>query len=155
MKTTFLALGALVLLLVAGCSSTPLKAKVRWEEPGKAPRVRAVEFEEYNLQEGEGRTEVFLKHKESFLPWELKRHYLGETLMFAFAPVSPGGPTANVVEAAYQLNAYVFFDSTLVEGTVAPVPDDPESPGEFRLVFENSNFGEYISTITITGRLRR
>jgi hypothetical protein len=145
---------AAVLFVVSGCS-TPQKAKVRWEQPGKAPRVRAVEFEEYNLIESEGRTQVYLKHTEKFAPWEMKRHYMGESLMFSFAPVSPEGPTARVSEASYQLNAYVFFDSTLIEGTVAPVPDDPASPGEFRLVFANSNFGEYISTITISGRLQR
>ena len=145
---------AAVLLAVSGCS-TPLKAKVRWEEPGKAPRVRAVEFEEYNLVETEGQTQVYLKHTEKFAPWETNRHYMGESLMFSFAPVTPAGPTARVSEASYRLDAYVFFDSTLVEGALAPVPDDPASPGEFRLVFENSNFGEYISTITFTGRLRR
>ncbi len=154
MKTIGITALLAVSCVALGCS-TPLKARVRWDEPGKPPKVRFVEFEEYKLKEGEGRTEVFLKHEESFLPWELNRHYMGETLMFAFAPVSPDGPTAVVAEAAYRLDAYVFFDSTLVEGTVAPVPDDPESPGEFRVVFDNSNFGEYISTITITGRLRR
>lgn len=145
---------AAILVAISGCA-TPQKATIRWEEPGKATRVRSVEFEEYSLVETEEQTQVYLKHTEQFAPWETNRHYMGETLMFNFAPVTPGGPTARVTEAAYRLDAYVFFDSTLVEGTVAPVSDDPASPGEFRLVFDNSNFGEHISTITITGRLRR
>ncbi len=89
------------------------------------------------------------------MPWEMNRHYMGETLVFAFVPAGPEEPPVEVAEANYLLDAYVFFDSTLVEGSVTPVAGDPDSAGDFSLVFENSDFGEYISTITIAGRLRR
>ena len=154
MKTITTMAAGLLRVVSAGCA-TPITAQIRWEEPGRPVKVRTVEFETYGLTESEDQTTVFLQHEESFMPWDLTRHYLGDILMFSFEPVGPGDPPAPVIEANYELKAYVFFDSALVEGTVTPVPNDPESPGDFHLVFENSNFGEYISTITITGRLRR
>ncbi len=60
-----------------------------------------------------------------------------------------------VSQADYQLKILAFFEATWIEGTVTPVPEVPESPGEFRLVFSNSDFGEHLSTITLIGRLRR
>ena len=142
------------LVLVSGCS-TPLAARISWQEPGRKPSVRIVEFEEYKLIDGEDSLEVLLDHEESFSPWDTDRHYSGESVWFKFEPERPDGQPAAIVEGSYRLKARVFFDVAFIEGSVVPVPDDPQSPGDFRLVFDTSNFGEHISTITITGRLRQ
>jgi len=144
----------ILLVLVTGCS-TPLAARISWQEPGKAPSVRIIEFEKYELDEGENSMSVLLDHEASYSPWETNRHYAGESVWFSFEPEHPDGQPAAVIEGGYRLKAAVFFDVTFIEGFVVPVPDDPESPGDFRLIFDTSNFGEHISTITITGRLRR
>ncbi len=142
------------LVLVSGCS-TPLAARISWQEPGKEPSVRIIEFEEYRLVEGGNSVEVLLDHEESYSPWETERHYAGESVWFSFESEHPDGEPTAIIEGTYRLKAAVFFDVTFIEGVVVPVPEDPESPGDFRLVFDTSNFGEHISTITISGRLRR
>ena len=155
MKNGVIAAASLVLLLASACSSTPISVRVEWREPGKKPTARVVEFEEYLYLEEGNQAQVVLNHEEDFSPWDTNRKYQGETLRFRWTLPTPEGGPAVVSQADYQLKILAFFEATWIEGTVTPVPEVPESPGEFRLVFSNSDFGEHLSTITLIGRLRR
>jgi hypothetical protein len=143
----------LLLGLLSSCIS-PVVVQVKWQQPGKQPTYRRVEFETYTrTEEGEG-VQVVMEHEESYPPWELKRDYLGETLAFTFRPTVPGGEPEPIVDGFYRLRTHLFVKPTLVEGTVTPVAEDPDSPGDFKVVFELYDLGALVSVLTLRGRLR-
>lgn len=148
-------ISCLVLLLITGACATPLTVRREWTDPDRDRADNVTEFEDYRLTDRPGGYHVWLEHRETFMPWDLVRHYLGEKLSFEFPTPEEGGGPVPVSKGYYELRAYAPVETTFREGEVVPIPGDPESIGDFRLIFDGIDAFDRNCVLSFTGRLRR